>query len=768
MKVLGYSKQLSAHPGEQIDFAVSCETPTYHADIVKLIHGDTNPDGPGEKIEPVATHVDADFPGRIQRVHSGSHVMVPHHRRLDLTIEWTLQTLVFPTTPERGIQGLITKWDGASDAGVGLFIGEDGSTQLWVGNGAGNTQRLSAGAPLISGLWYLVTGSRTADGTLTVSQVPVVTPTNSRFAVASSFASTTAIVSEYSSLVPVSTDMALVIAGQVDHIADTGRIIVGNHFNGKIDRPRVHSIALSPLEAEGQIENPRDPGLIAAWNFDTEITPEGIKQPRRITDVSRHGLHGTAVNMPTRAVTGYNWQAKEQNFIHAPSEYGAIHFHDDDLADAEWDIDFTLTVPEGLPSGLYAARLVADNDVDYVPFYVKAEVGNEKKICFLAPTASYMAYANDHVSLSAPLAQLFVARTPVLEQNNIVLSEHREFGLSTYDQHTDGSGVAYSTRQRPILNMRPGFRHWLSPSLWQFNADLHLIDWLTELGYEFDVLTDEDLQLQGVDAIAPYRVVLTGSHPEYYSEQMLDAIHQYTAEGGRLMYLGANGFYWVINFDPEDPSVIEVRKGNGSNAWKCKPGEYHLSFTGEYGTLWRHRGRAPQRLVGVGFGSEGFDVSSYFRRVADGLGGAADWMFDGIGRHERIGDFGLVGDGAAGLELDIYDASLGTPPETVIGATSEGHTDVYLEVAEELYFNVPGTGGTQNGRVRGDITYFPTQGGGGVWSCSSIAYCGSLSHNNYDNNVSRLTRNVLDRFLQDGPAPAGASEAPEPTTNSAS
>ncbi len=316
--------------------------------------------------------------------------------------------------------------------------------------------------------------------------------------------------------------------------------------------------------------------------------------------------------------------------------------------------------------------------------------------------------------------------------------------------------MAYSTRQRPILNMRPGFRHWLSPSLWQFNADLHLIDWLTELGYDFDVVTDEDLHLRGIDAISPYRVVLTGSHPEYYSEKMLDALHHHTAQGGRLMYLGANGFYWVTSFDPENPSVIEVRKGNGSNAWKCKPGEYHLSFTGEYGTLWRHRGRAPQRLVGVGFGSEGFDVSSYFVRTGDGLGGAANWMFKDIAENERIGDFGLVGDGAAGLELDIYDANLGTPPETVIGATSLAHTDVYLEVAEELYFNVPGTGGTQNGKVRADITYFPTEGGGGVWSCSSIAYCGSLSHNNYDNNVSRLTRNVLDRLLESGPAPSGA------------
>lgn len=757
MKILGYTQQLSVLPGEQVDVKVSCDAPDYHAEIVKLIHGDTNPDGPGEKIEPVSTHVTGTYPGRIQRVHSGSHVVVEHHHRLDLSDTWTLQTLVYPTTPDRGVQGLITKWDDTTKAGIGLFIGDDGATQVWIGDGQAQTQQLSTGVALITGLWYLVTGSRAADGTLTVSQVPVVTPTNSRFSMASSFDSAAATVSTRNSLLPQTTNLPLVIAGRVDQVTATGRVIVTDHFNGKLDRPRIHAAALSPDAAEGHIENPRGLSLVAAWNFDAEITSDGITEPRRITDASANGLHGVAVNMPTRAVTGYNWRAQEQNFIHAPAQYGAIHFHDDDLADAQWNTDFTLTVPDDLASGLYAVKLVADNDIDYVPFYVRATPGNEKRICLLVPTASYMAYANDHVTLSAPLAQLFVARAPVLEQNNIVLSEHREYGLSTYDQHTDGSGVAYSTRLRPILNMRPGFRHWLSPSLWQFNADLHLIDWLTELGYEFDVVTDEDLQRDGVDAVSPYRVVLTGSHPEYYSEQMLDALHQYAAEGGRLMYFGGNGFYWVINFEPGNPALIEVRKGHGSNAWKCKPGEYHLSFTGEYGTLWRHRGRAPQRLVGVGFGSEGFDVSSYFRRTADGLGGAAEWMFEGIGPDELIGDFGLVGDGAAGLELDIYDASLGTPPETLIAATSEGHTDVYLEVAEELYFNVPGTGGTQNGRVRGDITYFPTQGGGGVWSCSSIAYCGSLSHNGYDNNVSRLTRNVLNRLLEDGAAPAGAT-----------
>jgi N,N-dimethylformamidase len=466
------------------------------------------------------------------------------------------------------------------------------------------------------------------------------------------------------------------------------------------------------------------------------------------------------VNVPTRAVTGYNWEAKEQNFIHAPEQYGAIHFHDDDLGDACWDVDFTLTVPGNLPSALYAARLQADDDTDYVPFYVRARRGEEKRICFLAPTASYMAYANDHVTEWAPLAQLFVARAPVMWQGNITLTEHRELGLSTYDVHADGSGVAYSSRLRPILNMRPGFRHWLSPSLWQFNADLHLVDWLVTKGYEFDVVTDQDLHHEGIEAIRPYRVVLTGSHPEYYSEQMLDALHAYVEGGGRLMYMGANGFYWVINYDPESRDVIEVRKGHGSNAWRARPGEFHLSFTGEYGTLWRHRGRAPQRLVGVGFGSEGFDVSSYYRRAQDGSDGRLTWMFEGIGADEKLGDFGLVGDGAAGLELDVYEPTLGTPPETLIAATSEDHTDIYLEVLEELYFNIPGTGGTQDARVRGDIVYFPTPNGGAVWSASSIAFCGSLSHNDYDNNISRLTQNVLDRFASDEPPPPGAERAP--------
>ena len=54
--------------------------------------------------------------------------------------------------------------------------------------------------------------------------------------------------------------------------------------------------------------------------------------------------------------------------------------------------------------------------------------------------------------------------------------------------------------------MRPKYRHWLSPSLWQLNADLHLTDWLEEKNLDFDVVTDEDLHVEGVDLLNRYQV----------------------------------------------------------------------------------------------------------------------------------------------------------------------------------------------------------------------------------------------------------------------
>ena len=84
-------------------------------------------------------------------------------------------------------------------------------------------------------------------------------------------------------------------------------------------------------------------------------------------------------------------------------------------------------------------------------------------------------------------------------------------------------------------------------------------------------------------------------------------------------------------------------------------------------------------------------------------------------------------------------------------ARSEGHSDNVVLVPEEHLTHLTTWPGEPPERlVRADMTYFETAGGGAVFSVGSIAYCGSLSHDGYRNNVSKLTDNVLRRF-RDGP-----------------
>ena len=153
-------------------------------------------------------------------------------------------------------------------------------------------------------------------------------------------------------------------------------------------------------------------------------------------------------------------------------------------------------------------------------------------------------------------------------------------------------------------------------------------------------------------------------------------------------------------------------------------------------------------LCGVGFSAQGLFEGSYYRRLSSSS--AADdrtaWIFAGID-DEIIGDFGLSGGGAAGFELDRADPELGTPPNAMVLARSEGHQRHFVVVPEELLTHVTTVNGERpKALIRAEIVYFETIGDGAVFSTGSITFCGSLSHNNYENNVSRMLENVLRGF----------------------
>ena len=124
------------------------------------------------------------------------------------------------------------------------------------------------------------------------------------------------------------------------------------------------------------------------------------------------------------------------------------------------------------------------------------------------------------------------------------------------------------------------------------------------------------------------------------------------------------------------------------------------------------------------------------------------WVFDGID-DEILGDFGLCGGGAAGFELDRIESRLGTPEGTVVLASAEGHGDTFVMVPEEHLTHITTWSGADAAEViRADMVYAELPGGGKLFATGSITFCGSLPHNDFNNNVSQLLENVMRRFLE--------------------
>jgi N,N-dimethylformamidase len=754
IRISAYTDKLSVRPGDPLQVMASVDaTDSVRAQVVRLIHGDQHPDGPGLVERPVPSPVDREWPARKQHTQKGNFLRVADPQgKLAPTGPLTLHAYLYPTLPGAGRQVVLGRWSVDATSGFALGIDQTGRLEFWVGDGS-RADAVAAEVKLVPRTWYFVAASYDpATGTATIYQEAVVNRYNSLLSriVPYEYRSHVRQTLRVRPAMPAGTEFVIGAATERNQARGT---FYSQCYSGKIDRCGVQGVALdrAALDAIRAGARPDPAGVLADWDTAAGYSEHGIGD--RVVDIGPHQLHAEGYNRPVRALTGWNWSGRNDCFRLAPQEFGGIEFHADALIDCNWEPTLTLAVPADLGSGVYAVKLTAGDAEEYAPFFVRPGAPRAA-ICLLVPTASYLAYANAGIAFDAALDQAITASTPIFQEIDIeVYKNNHEFGLSTYDSHDDGAGVCYSSYRRPIINFRPKYRQPGIGATWQFPADLSIVAWLDAMGYEYDVLTDEDLHREGVAALKPYRVVLNGTHNEYYSERMMDATEDYLAEGGRLLNLGANTHYWCVGFRDEEPWVLEVRKLEaGSRAWQARPGEHYLASTGERSGLWRHRGRPPQKLIGVGFTSEGMDQSVPYRRMPDSYHRSVAWMFEGI-EGEVFGDAGLALGGAAGIEIDRYDLALGTPPHTRILASSEPFTDNYPLVQEEIYFMTPGLGGTQHPFVRADMVYFTTPNHGAVFATGSIAWGSALPSRNFDNPISRLTKNVVDAFLKEGPLP---------------
>ncbi len=739
LPLAAYADRLSVRPGETIRFQVANATgQPVAARMVRVISSDANPAGPGIQVEDVDTRISKLTEPGPSQVPQGSYALVDGLDRWPSGDSFTLTCRVYPTHVDGRRQALIARLDEAQRRGFGLIIDDDGRLLGSIGDGS-EFETLRTGQTLTERHWHIVWLRFDADTSeLQIGHAPF-----------GSTASSTASCTSSATASPM-VECPLLFAA-TNHDAPNA------HFNGKLECPALYDRALLDEELRSMVLGEEPSSVVACWDFAQDVSSN------RIVDVGPQAVHGRLINTPARAMTGAGWSGREMCFRHAADEYGAIHFHQDDIDDCQWPTAFAWTVPDGTRSSVYALLLTAGEAEENVPFHVVPPRGRATAdIAVLASTFTYTVYANHarpEWDRDPEWRAAWCEQTADWGGYPHNPGDHRDYGLSTYNTHTDGSGISIASWQRPMLNVRLGYLTYpyeaiRASGLRHFPADSHLNAWLEAGGYGYDIVTDWELHHEGVDLLKPYRVVLTGSHPEYHTREMIDALEAYRDSGGRFCYLGGNGFYWKVALSPEKDGVIEIRRGEGGiRAWAAEPGEYYNQFDGEYGGLWRRNGRPPQHLCGVGFTAQGNFLGSYYRKRPEAADRRVAWIFDAVDE-EIFGDHGLSAHGAAGFELDRTDKRLGTPEHAVVIASSENHPPdaPWILVPEEMLTHiVTWPGEPAKDLIRADMTFFECPNGGAVFSTGSITFCGSLVTNSFDNDVSRLLNNVLKRFLDPDP-----------------
>ncbi len=252
-------------------------------------------------------------------------------------------------------------------------------------------------------------------------------------------------------------------------------------------------------------------------------------------------------------------------------------------------------------------------------------------------------------------------------------------------------------------------------------AELWVHDFLATSGYHVDTWSDWDLHRGALD-LRRYKALILDTHPEYWTTEMFDDLEDYLAHGGCVMYIAGNGVYEKVRFNARGDSLECFTEGYTGGAAGRKPSYYRNLVPP----------RPERAVLGVAYRSDAFQTYAPFQVLM-----ASHRFFAGTGlaNGDTVGSGGLNG-AASGWEMDTSQPGLA--PDGVIvscsGTDDRGIAPANLELLAR---------GTNTASYGGDMTWYATPSGGGVFSAGSLTFGGSLVVNA---KLQQIVRNVLDEF----------------------
>ena len=362
-------------------------------------------------------------------------------------------------------------------------------------------------------------------------------------------------------------------------------------------------------------------------------------------------------------------------------------------------------------SGLYYFRASTTNGRQFAFPWIVSPAQPTSPIAVLASNITWNAYNNFGGRSNYIHADGFPP-TPTIN-SRLELKRYSDAGFFTwsaddypllsFDRPEPFNDIDFAERITDPIEGRQACH--LAPAEWR------LLGWLEREGFAYDFYAETQLDASLLD-LSAYRVLVLSVHPEYWTRRMYDRVKRWVFnEGGRLLYLGGNGLNCEVELLPDGTMVCHNGKLTGLDVAGLGGKESRLHI--------RHESEA--NLLGVVFTPAGAMTGAPYR-VVD----ASHWIFDGTGL--KTGD--LFGEkclhqrcpgGASGHETDKRSSS------------SPGNAHLLAKGTN------PNDGGAE-------MVIFDTPSGGAVFSAGSINYVASLP---VDEHVSRITANVLRRFVSD-------------------
>jgi hypothetical protein len=361
-------------------------------------------------------------------------------------------------------------------------------------------------------------------------------------------------------------------------------------------------------------------------------------------------------------------------------------------AGCDWTTSFSLTVPGDWRSGIYAARCSDSAGRQFYIVFIVKSLASQRKVLALASTNTWTAYNTwggfSKYGPATPLTLTFLRPNPATTP-------------------IDDGTINHLTR-----------------------ADLWILNWIEDAGYEFDGITDTDLH-NGFADMASYSVFILTSHPEYWSLEMVDRVQEYLRNGGSVLYLGGNGMFERCIFNSDTTALTFF---NGDPSLSRSPA-FLRNLTPP---------RSERAVLGVAFRFDGswgdppsWNASPYQVKMADhplltGTGLNNGDLIGGTGRQ------GNNGGGASGWEMDTSNS--GNEPDDGVVVSASVASDRGAPPAN-LQLLARGTNSTTHAA---DMTYYETGHGGFVFSVGSICFGGSLVQ---DANLQIIVKNALNKAL---------------------